>query len=217
MDQGLVQYDFSQKSVMWADGFSHKPIVVQLLRLINIGVPQSATNAGETECCSDKSDQDDDKEDGEQRFENKYLEACDQVAINQQKDSEMMKSKHKSGQNRLFKYLLTDGRVQIIAIEVQPIYGVNLERTLPGSKLLLVGPIQVRRGIWLLKQANVRVLWENQDQPKMVPKMGFTEANQAILKPKAQLDLMKKAKEGFKDDLDAQKKDSEMHDESSMT
>ena len=62
-------------------------------------------------------------------------------------------------------------------------YSVQLERTLPGSKLLLIGPIEVRRGIWLLRQSNVRILWENTDQAKMVPKMGFTEANQAILQP----------------------------------
>ena len=119
------------------------------------------------------------------------------------------KNKQASGQNRMFKYLLTDGRTQIIGLEIQPLYSINLERTLPGSKLLLMGPIEVRRGIWLLKQTNIRLLWENTDKPKMVPKMGFSEANQSILKPKAQLMLMQKAKEGFKQ----AQEDSEMRDE----
>ena len=55
---------------------------------------------------------------------------------------------------------------------------------------MLIGPIEVRRGIWLLKQTNIRMLWENNEQAKMVPKMGFAEANQAILKPKAQIMLL---------------------------
>ena len=88
----------------------------------------------------------------EEKEENKYLEACDQVAINQQRDDAMKaKNKQASGNNRMFKYLLTDGRTQIIALEIQPLYTIQLERTQPGSKILLIGPIEVRRGIWLLK------------------------------------------------------------------
>lgn len=112
------------------------------------------------------------------------------------------KNKQASGNNRLFKYLLTDGRTQVIALEMQPLHSVQLERSLPGSKILLIGPIEVRRGIWLLKQNNIKMLWENRDEAKMVPKMGFAKANQAILQPNAQLALMQKAKEGFKEDID---------------
>lgn len=73
------------------------------------------------------------------------------------------KNKQASGHNRLFKYLVTDGRTQVIGLEIQPLYSINIERTLPGSKLLFIGPIVVRRGIWLLKQSNIKVVWENTD------------------------------------------------------
>lgn len=52
----------------------------------------------------------------------------------------------------------------------------------------------------------------------MVPKMGFSEANQAILKPKAQIMLLKRAQEGFKESeaeaQQAKSEDEEMKDES---
>ena len=147
-----------------------KPIVVQLLRVINIGVPQNAGGAEEEGSDSEAENQEDDNT---EKFENKYLEACDQVAINQQRDDAMKaKNKQASGNNRMFKYLFTDGRTQIIAL-----YSIQLERTQPGSKILLIGPIEVRRGIWLLKQNNIKMLWENSSLPKMVPKLGFAEAN----------------------------------------
>lgn len=68
----------------------------------------------------------------------------------------------------------------------------------------MIGPIEVRRGIWLLKQANIKMLWENTELPRMVPKMGFAEANQAILKPRAQLMLFQRAKQGFKNAVELQ-------------
>ena len=46
----------------------------------------------------------------------------------------------------------------------------------------------------------------------MVPKMGFNDANQAILKPKAQIALMKKAKDGFAEDIKANDEDTEMEE-----
>ena len=147
-DQGLTQCVFGQKSALWGEGFTQKPIVVQILRILNVGVPQQSAAVDNSESEEELSN----GEEQQERFENKYLEACDQVAINQQRDEQLKaKDRRANGTNRLFKYLMTDGRTQVIALEAQPLHCIQLERTLPGSKLLFIGPIEVRRGIWLLK------------------------------------------------------------------
>ena len=76
LEQGLTQYDFSQKSILWGQGFNQKPIVVQILRVINIGVSQSSGGAAE-EDATDSEGEGSGEEAQPERFENKYLEACD--------------------------------------------------------------------------------------------------------------------------------------------
>lgn len=62
------------------------------------------------------------------------------------------KSKFKA---RMFKYLLTDGEHDIIAIESEPLTFLKIDKALPGTKIRLTGPIEIRRGIWLLQPHNV--------------------------------------------------------------
>ena len=63
----------------------------------------------------------------------------------------------------MLKYLLTDGTTEIIAIELEKIAYIHLENTLVGSKLRLCGNIEVRRGIHMLRNSNVEVLWSNKE------------------------------------------------------
>jgi hypothetical protein len=98
----------------------------------------------------------------------------------------------------MLKYLFTDGRDEIIAIELEPIRELSLETCFPGTKVRLIGPIEVRRGIWMLRRSNIEVLWTNTDpQSKMVPKsiQTFDRATKAILKPKQHFDMMRKVKD----------------------
>lgn len=77
----------------------------------------------------------------------------------------------------MHKYLLTDGKVDIIACETECIKEIDIFKTLPGSKVRIYGPIEVRRGIWMLKRGNMELVWTNSDN-KMVKKHTFHEANQ---------------------------------------
>ena len=77
----------------------------------------------------------------------------------------------------MYKYLLTDGRVEIIACELECIKEIDITKTLPGSKIRIYGPVEVRRGIWMLKRGNVELLWTNTDA-KMIKKHTFHQANQ---------------------------------------
>jgi hypothetical protein len=38
-----------------------------------------------------------------------------------------------------------------------------MEMTKPGSKLKLIGNIEVRRGIYMLRNCNVEIAWNNYD------------------------------------------------------
>jgi hypothetical protein len=81
----------------------------------------------------------------------------------------------------MFKYLLTDGKREIVALEIEPLFCISLERTLPGSKLRLIGPIEVRRGIWMLRRPNVELMWANTSNKTMIKNINFVDANAAIL------------------------------------
>jgi hypothetical protein len=59
----------------------------------------------------------------------------------------------------MYKYLLTDGMSNFIACELEHLSGIEIRKTLPGSKLRLHGPIEVRRGIWMLRKSNVELLY----------------------------------------------------------
>ncbi len=49
---------------------------------------------------------------------------------------------------------------------------------------MLVGDIEVRRGIYLIKSYNVKILWNNKDDIKVVGSgSSFNNATNAILKP----------------------------------
>ena len=63
----------------------------------------------------------------------------------------------------MFKYLLTDGETEIIAIEMEKIAYIHIDSTLTGSKLRLTGKVEVRRGIHMLRNVNVEVVWSNKD------------------------------------------------------
>ena len=53
-------------------------------------------------------------------------------------------------------------------MEIETLRDLDLQRTLPGTKLRIYGPIEVRRGIWMLKRANVELLWHNTLQKDLV-------------------------------------------------
>ena len=103
----------------------------------------------------------------------------------------------------MFKYLFTDGQTEIIAVELEPIRELSAESTLPGTKIRVIGPIDVRRGIWLLKRNNVEVLWANTGKDNLVidkSLQNFDRATNAILKPKEHFELMKKVMSAKIDD-----------------
>lgn len=140
-------------------------------------MPQRIQLEGKAEDSSDNTDDEGNEEEEEtnknKKFESKYLEGEDAPDPN---------AKLNLSKNRLFKYLLTDGVREIVALELEPIHQISLEGFLPGSKLRLIGPIEVRRGIWMLKRPNVETLWSNEIDKNMVPKtVNFTAANTAIL------------------------------------
>lgn len=80
----------------------------------------------------------------------------------------------------MYKYLLTDGKIDVIACELEPLKEIDLAKTQPGSKVRVYGPVEVRRGVWMLKRGNVELLWTNQD-PKMIGKCSFLEVNRKLL------------------------------------
>lgn len=52
---------------------------------------------------------------------------------------------------------LTDGTQMIKAVEFQPIPQLHLD-LIPGTKMLIKGPVQCRRGVILLRPENVEIL-----------------------------------------------------------
>ncbi len=52
---------------------------------------------------------------------------------------------------------LTDGTQMIKAVEFQPISQLHLD-LIPGTKMLIKGPVQCRRGVILLRPENVEIL-----------------------------------------------------------
>eukprot|EP00744_Colponema_vietnamica_P021131 GILI01030116.1.p1 GENE.GILI01030116.1~~GILI01030116.1.p1 ORF type:complete len:201 (-),score=29.80 GILI01030116.1:94-696(-) len=59
--------------------------------------------------------------------------------------------------NRMLKLCLTDGLQQFFGIEFERVSSVNF-KTPAGCKVMLVGPIQVRRGLLLLRDMNLKVV-----------------------------------------------------------
>ena len=52
---------------------------------------------------------------------------------------------------------LTDGTQSVQAVEYVPLPQLNLD-THPGSKILIMGPVECRRGVFLLRPNNLRLL-----------------------------------------------------------
>lgn len=58
---------------------------------------------------------------------------------------------------RMLQAHLTDGTQMIKAVEFQPIPQLHLD-LIPGTKMLIKGPVQCRRGVILLRPENVEIL-----------------------------------------------------------
>jgi hypothetical protein len=110
VEKGLKQRRFEDKC-KWEEVDT---VVVQLQKVKNIGMP-----IGE--------EGDEDEEEGGQKriekFENKYLEATE---IGAGKRPGKWGGKE---QNRIFKYLLSDGQNEIIAIEMEKLAYIHLDTT----------------------------------------------------------------------------------------
>lgn len=86
--------------------------------------------------------------------------------------------------NRLLKFLLNDGMNEVLAIEVEKLKGITLENCTVGSKLIVKGPIEVRRGIYMLKSSNVQLVFSHKDEKfKSVGNQSMKEACKNILNP----------------------------------
>ena len=137
---------------------------MQIQKIVNVGVPQQ--HHSESESSDDNSDSESEK------FQSKYLEDGPKQA---------KKKRYFAPSQRLYKFLLTDGRAEVIALEIEPLRDLDIQKTLPGTKLRLYGPIEVRRGIWLLQKSNVELLWHNTAIKDLVGTQSFDLANQLIL------------------------------------
>eukprot|EP00347_Sterkiella_histriomuscorum_P004743 403359277 len=174
-------------------------ILVQVQKIINIGMPQK--NQDDDNNHSDEENENDNEFTQNtqisqyriEKFENKYLESAQLDA----------KKRNNKEQNRMFKLLLTDGKTDIIAIELEKIYSLNLDNTQIGSKLRLQGVIEVRRGIYMLRNDNVEVLWNNKENPqfKTTGSTGFNQITESLLNPKSfeRKGLLQKRKRGEDD------------------
>lgn len=58
---------------------------------------------------------------------------------------------------RMLKMKLCDGVQDVEAIEYQPLHMIN-ENITPGTKVIIMGPVDCRRGIFFLKPANLKVI-----------------------------------------------------------
>lgn len=67
----------------------------------------------------------------------------------------------------MLKLLMTDGHSDFIAIEMEKLRDLSLD-VFPGTKIKIIGPIEVRRGIYMLRNHNVQVVWANTDNSKMI-------------------------------------------------
>ena len=78
------------------------------------------------------------------------------------------------------KLLLTDGRDEVMAVENEPLWAIELQKTLPGTKIRVFGPIEVRRGLWLLRESNLELMWHNTEDKEMVQGKTFAQVKQKV-------------------------------------
>lgn len=115
-----------------------KPMAVQILQAINVGVAKRDINEDGDEVANDDHDE-------EKKFETRYL------------DPSLIKEKKKANKDaaRLMKLSLTDGLNMMEAIEHERL---KMDFFNIGQKLLLKPPIEVRRGVLFLTNANLSYL-----------------------------------------------------------
>ncbi|CDW88392.1 UNKNOWN [Stylonychia lemnae] len=158
--QRLVSYKFEDEGIM-----------VQVQRMLNIGMPQK--NQEEDLNNSDNEGENDDYK--LEKFENKYLEATKQDRKRNNKE-----------QNRMLKFLLCDGKIDVLAVELEKIYAINLDNTLPGSKLRLKGRVEIKRGTYLLRSENIEVIWNNKEGGfRTLGNVSFNNITEGLLNPKS--------------------------------
>ncbi len=63
----------------------------------------------------------------------------------------------------MLKFILTDGQTEIMAIEMERLAYIYLDSAQAGTKLRLTGKIEARRGIHMIKNSNVEVVWLNKE------------------------------------------------------
>lgn len=86
--------------------------------------------------------------------------------------------------------MLTDGKSEIIAIEIETLRDIDVYKTLPGTKVRLFGPIEIRRGIWTLRRSNVEIIWHNLLNKELLGPQSFVKANELILGQKEELEIL---------------------------
>ena len=160
-------------------------VLVQIQKIRNIGMPQKNQEDGDGGGSDDGVGSDDYELEHQaqkiEKFENKYLEATELGPGAKKKTAWGGKE-----QNRMFKYLLTDGKTDIMAVELEKIAYIHFDSCQVGSKLRLTGKIEVRRGIHMIKNANVEVVWGNKDPGfKTSGCTSFTLVQKLILNPRA--------------------------------
>jgi RecQ mediated genome instability protein len=116
-----------------------RPLAVQIVQAVNVGVAKRDLEE-EGELGGGENEEE------EKKFETKYL------------DPNLVKEKKKQNKDasRIMKLSLTDGLNMLEAIEYERLKSIDYFNV--GQKLMLKPPIEVRRGIMFLTNANVSYL-----------------------------------------------------------
>ncbi|CBZ51145.1 conserved hypothetical protein [Neospora caninum Liverpool] len=79
-------------------------------------------------------------------------------------ESRKARTKLAPSEHRCLKLILSDGHETLAAVEYRKIAAFSATTLQRGAKLLLFGAPEVRRGLVLLQEANVRVVWGGADE-----------------------------------------------------
>lgn len=169
--QRLQQFTFESK-LTWFQ--PPEPVLAQILKIVNIGVAnkQTGDDFKGGECGDDEDDCEGAREPSQEKFESKYLEASDAAKNGKGRSKEV---------NRALKYLITDGLVECIMFELDRLTGLGMD-TVPGTKVLLFGTIDVRWGIYMVHHEQLSLI-HNANPVEHLGTCTFLSANQAILNP----------------------------------
>ncbi|KAK0411954.1 hypothetical protein QR680_005942 [Steinernema hermaphroditum] len=77
--------------------------------------------------------------------------------MTRQRNVSVPKMNEGSHQSGLYKYTFTDGHNSVSALRFDPVPGLT-EKTMPGTKVLLTGPITLEAGLLLIDAKNCRVI-----------------------------------------------------------